>query len=110
MPRRGSSHHSGVMATTPRRAVSTLAQAPWLARGSDERFTGYGAMGVPYSGGHYLAFRDMLASSFGKPYRAIWHRDPQGRWTIFTNYRSGRELSPLFRLGRLPWSRFLPSR
>jgi hypothetical protein len=26
----------------------------------------------------------MLASSFGKPYRAIWHRDPIGRWTIFT--------------------------
>ena len=41
-------------------------------------------MGVPYSGGHYLAFRDMLASSVGKPYRAIWHRDPTGRWTIFT--------------------------
>jgi hypothetical protein len=26
----------------------------------------------------------MLASSFGKPYRAIWLRDPIGRWTIFT--------------------------
>jgi hypothetical protein len=41
-------------------------------------------MGVPFSGGHYLALRDMLASSLGKPYRAIWHRDPKGRWTIFT--------------------------
>jgi hypothetical protein len=73
------------MATTPRRAVSTLAQAPWLARGSDERFTGYGVMGVPYSRGHYLALRDMLASSVGAAYRTVWHRDPQGRWTIFTN-------------------------
>ena len=72
------------MASTPRQAVSTIEMNPRLARGSDERFTGYGAMGVPYSGGHYLALRDMLASSLGKPYRAIWHRDPAGRWTIFT--------------------------
>jgi len=85
MLRWGSSPQSWFMATTPRRAVSTLAQAPWLARGSDERFTGYGAMGVPYSRGHYLALRDMLASSVGATYRTIWHRDPQGRWTIFTN-------------------------
>lgn len=72
------------MASTPRQAVSTIGVNLRLARGSDERFTGYGAMGVPFSGGHYLAFRDMLASSLGKTYRAIWHRDPAGRWTIFT--------------------------
>ncbi|MEO7420836.1 MAG: hypothetical protein ABIU87_00385 [Ornithinibacter sp.] len=40
---------------------------------------------MPYAGGHYLALRDMLASSLGAAYRTIWHRDPQGRWTIFTN-------------------------
>ena len=72
------------MASTPRQAVSIIEVNPRLARGSGERFTGYGAMGVPFAGGHYLAFRDMLASSVGKPYRAIWHRDPIGRWTIFT--------------------------
>ncbi len=72
------------MITTPRQAVATVEGNPRLARGSDERFTGYGAMGVPFSGGHYFALRDMLASSLGTAYRAIWHRDPQGRWTIFT--------------------------
>lgn len=41
-------------------------------------------MGVPYSRGHYLALRDMLSSSVGPAYRAIWHRDPSGSWTIFT--------------------------
>lgn len=41
-------------------------------------------MGVPFSQGHYLALRDMLASSVGPAYRAIWHRDPTGSWTIFT--------------------------
>ena len=41
-------------------------------------------MGVPYASGHYLVLRDMLASSLGTAYRAVWHRDPTGRWTIFT--------------------------
>jgi hypothetical protein len=42
-------------------------------------------MGVPFSGGHYLSLRDMLASSLGTPYRAIWYRDPTHRWPIFTS-------------------------
>lgn len=70
--------------TTPRQAVTGLELHPQLAQGSDERFTGYGVMGVPYSGGSYLVLRDMLATSLGTVYRAIWHRDPAGRWTIFT--------------------------
>jgi len=73
------------MATTPRQAVTTIAANPQLDRGSDERFTGYGAMGVPFSGGHYLGLRDMLASSVGVPYRTIWYRDPRRQWTIFTS-------------------------
>ncbi|MEO7588678.1 MAG: hypothetical protein ABIS84_11710 [Arachnia sp.] len=72
------------MTTTPRQAVITMQGALSLPLGTDERFTGYGAMGVPYSRGHYLALRDMLASSVGPAYRAIWHRDPTGSWTIFT--------------------------
>ncbi|WP_457206497.1 hypothetical protein, partial [Nocardioides sp. P5_C9_2] len=71
--------------TTPRRAVEALRQHPRLADGDDERFTGYGVMGVPFASGHYLALRDMLATSIGPPYRTVWHRDPQGRWTIHTN-------------------------
>ena len=41
-------------------------------------------MGLPFASGHYLAVRDMVASSVGPAYRAIWHRDPAGRWTIHT--------------------------
>jgi hypothetical protein len=70
--------------TTPRQAVETLRSRPVLAGGDDERFTGYGVMGMPFASGHYLALRDMLASSVGPAYRAIWHRDPQGRWSIHT--------------------------
>ena len=41
-------------------------------------------MGSPFASGHYLALRDMVASSVGPAYRALWHRDPEGRWTIHT--------------------------
>jgi hypothetical protein len=70
--------------TTPRRAVEAVQAHPLLPTGDDERFTGYGVMGVPFASGHYLALRDFVATSVGPAYRAIWHRDPQGRWTIHT--------------------------
>ncbi len=70
--------------TTPRQAVDALRSRPELPDGDDERFTGYGVMGMPFASGHYLALRDMLASSVGPAYRAIWHRDPDERWTMFT--------------------------
>lgn len=69
---------------TPREAVDSVVHDPQLADGPDERFTGFGVMGVPFATGHYLALRAMLASSIGPPYRAIWHRTPEGRWRIFT--------------------------
>lgn len=69
---------------TPREAATTLTDNPQLVTGHDERFTGYGAMGVPFVSGHYLALRNMLGSSVGPAFRAIWHRTPQGQWTIYT--------------------------
>jgi hypothetical protein len=72
------------MTTTPRQAVQASTAHPALPHGDDERFAGYGIMGMPFASGHYLALRDMVASSLGPAYRALWHRDPAGRWTIHT--------------------------
>ena len=41
-------------------------------------------MGLAFDSGHYLALRDMSATSIGPAYRAVWHRDQGGRWSIFT--------------------------
>lgn len=71
------------MTTTPQQAVQTLLSNPTLPEGDDERFTGYGVMGIPFASGHYLALRDMVASSIGPAYRSIWHRDPEGNWTMY---------------------------
>jgi hypothetical protein len=73
------------MTKTPKQTVEALLAAPGLPDGDDERFTGYGVMGMPFASGHYLALRDMVATSIGPAYRSVWHRDPQGRWTILTS-------------------------
>lgn len=70
--------------TTPRQAVDAQIAEPFLVPGDDERFTGYGVMGMPFESGHYLALRHMVASSVGPAYRTLWHRDPAQGWTIHT--------------------------
>lgn len=73
------------MKTTPQQSA-TLSEradpAQLLPTGSCERFAGYALMGMPFSSGHYLAFRRFPASSVGPGYHAVWLRDPDGRWTF----------------------------
>lgn len=60
-------------------------EAPDLPSGAGERISGYGVMGVPFASGHYLALRHITASSIGPGYRAVWHRDPDGRWSVYAD-------------------------
>jgi hypothetical protein len=41
-------------------------------------------MGLSFASGDYLALRNMTAASFGSGYRALWHRDPMGAWTVYS--------------------------
>lgn len=50
--------------------------------GSEERFTGYGVTGVPFSPGYVLALRRFAASSIGPGYTSVWIRDPAGAWSM----------------------------
>lgn len=38
-------------------------------------------MNLPFSSGHLLALRGMPPTSFG-PYVSVWHRSPEGAWSI----------------------------
>lgn len=67
----------------PRSAAA--APVPDLPPGTDDRVAGYGVIGLPFASGHYLAFRDFTASSFGAPYRSIWHRNPAGEWAVYSS-------------------------
>jgi hypothetical protein len=63
---------------TPRDAAVAAQRNPVLWPGTDERFTGYGVMGLPFRSGHYLAMRHIPASSIGPEYRTVWHYAPDG--------------------------------
>ena len=55
-----------------------VGDAPW----PDHEFVrGWGVFGLPFDSGHVLALRVFPQGSFG-PYRTVWHRDPDGRWSI----------------------------
>ncbi|TPG29581.1 hypothetical protein [Mycolicibacterium hodleri] len=69
----------------PRDAALELQRNPILWAGSDERATGYGVMGLPFASGHYLALRNMAATTIGPGYRSVWHRMPNGQWTFISD-------------------------
>jgi len=70
---------------SPKELVDQLEQGAKLPRGNEERFAGYGVMGVPFTSGHLLAMRRFPASSLGEGYTSVWHRDPQRRWTFYSD-------------------------
>jgi hypothetical protein len=82
--------------SSPRELVAEIEAHPSLPRGSQERFGGYGVMGLPFSSGHILAMRRFPASSIGPGYRSVWHRDPGGRWTFFQDALPGQACSRYF--------------
>ena len=68
---------------TPMEYVESAEAQPLLPEGTEERVSGYGMMGIPFSTGHVLGLRRWTASSVGAPFTSIWHRDPDGRWTFY---------------------------
>jgi hypothetical protein len=73
----------------PRGFAAASIKAPGLPGGTEERFAGYGVMGLPFRSGHYLALRHFPASSIGPGFRAVWHRDPHRRWTFYADAPAG---------------------
>ena len=68
----------------PRDVVDSIEMEPRVPRGTDERLAGWGVFGLPFASGHLLALRRFPASSIGSGYTSVWHRDPAGRWVIYT--------------------------
>ncbi|KWX58266.1 hypothetical protein [Mycobacterium sp. NAZ190054] len=68
---------------TPQAAAEAVAAHPVLPAGDDERFVGFGIMGMPFAGGHYLALRQFPATTFAPAYVSVWHRDPSCTWTFY---------------------------
>ncbi|MEW1805522.1 hypothetical protein [Pseudarthrobacter sp. NPDC080039] len=72
------------MKTIRTRALEAEHQAT-LTPGDDERFSGYGVMGLPFSSGYVLAMRRFPLTSVGPGYTSVWLRRPNGSWTIYAD-------------------------
>jgi hypothetical protein len=68
---------------TPRAAAAAVTAHPVLPPGDDERFVGFGIMGLPFTSSHYLALRQFPATTFAPAYVSVWHRDPACTWTFY---------------------------
>jgi len=60
--------------------VEAIERDAKIPRGNEERFSGYGVVGLPFKTGHILCLRRWPASSLGQGYTSLWHRNPEGRW------------------------------
>jgi len=69
--------------TNPRQLAQRAEANPSPPKGSDERFSGYGVMGLTFRSGHVLGLRRFPASSIGPGYSSVWHRVPSGEWTFY---------------------------
>ncbi len=59
----------------------TRREAPWAGH---EYVKGWAVLALPFDTGHVLGLRVLPEGNF-VPYRALWHRDPQGRWAIYVD-------------------------
>lgn len=80
----------------PRELVTRLEQAPEVPQGREERFAGYGVMGLTFTSGHVLGLRRFPASSLGQGYTSVWHRDPEGHWKMYQNVPPDRACTRYF--------------
>jgi hypothetical protein len=70
--------------TTPAELAAVL-EHTGLPPGQGERFAGYGIMAQPFRSGHVLALRRFPHTSIGAGYTSVWHCDPRGRWTMWSD-------------------------
>jgi hypothetical protein len=68
---------------SPRGLVADLESSAAVPEGREGRFFGYSVIGLTFLSGHILALRRFPASSIGRAYTSVWHRNPFGKWTFF---------------------------
>jgi hypothetical protein len=69
------------LATRLRDLSERQGEPPWPGH---EYVKGWGVFGLPFESGHVLALRVFPENDFS-PYRTLWHRDPEGRWSIYVD-------------------------
>lgn len=64
--------------------------SPWTGH---EHYRGYAVMSLPFSTGHHLGLRVFPENDFA-PYVSVWHRTPEGDWSIYSDGPSLKTTCP----------------
>jgi hypothetical protein len=90
----------GPQRRTPAAVAAALERGVRLPEGPGDRYAGYAVLDVRFASGDILALRRFPVASIGIGYTSVWHRAPDGQWTLFADVpRSqgcGRYFSDLF--------------
>lgn len=80
------------LATTLDGLPEQQGEPPWPGY---EYVKGWGVFGLPFDSRHVLALRVFPEKDFS-PYRTVWHRDPEGRWSIYVDGQSAANACPRY--------------
>jgi hypothetical protein len=69
----------------PADLAAALERGVPLPDGPGQRFIGYAILGVTFRSGDVLALRRFPVTSHGPGYTSVWHRSPDGGWTVYTD-------------------------
>jgi hypothetical protein len=75
----------GIDMIEPRSLVEQIEREARLPASDDQRFAGYGAMGLPFASGHIIGPRRWPVSSVGDGFTTVWYRNPHGEWPFYSS-------------------------
>lgn len=73
--------HQEILADELQRIEPRVVTSPWP---DHEHYRGYAVMVLPFSSGHLLGLRVFPENDFA-PYKSVWHRTPEGDWSIYND-------------------------
>jgi hypothetical protein len=61
-----------------------------LPAGPGDRYAGYAVLDLRFASGDVLALRRFPSASIGIGYTSVWHRGPDGIWTLYADVPAGQ--------------------
>jgi hypothetical protein len=81
---------------TPAAVAAALERGITLPDGPGDRYAGYAVLDVRLASRDILALRRFPVTSIGIGYTSVWHRGPEGDWTLFTDVPAPQGCSRYF--------------
>jgi hypothetical protein len=83
-------HSHGPLPSTPAGMAAVFERGVPLPAGPGDRYAGYAVLDLRFSSGDVLALRRFPTTSVGIGFTSVWHRGPDGVWTLYADVPSGQ--------------------